>query len=184
MHQQRRLARRRRALERRRGDADDHPAAGELGQHVAQGERAGDRVELVAALDQAGRGRRVQVGAEGHDHDVAVERRRRRSRPGAATGSIDRIVVCTNVHAGLDEVAVRVDARRRRTVRPNMTSSFEKPKTKPSPWSMSVTSTSSPSSSDRRGRQLETAEPGTQHQDPHRSSSPTGQVGPAGGARS
>ena len=73
MHQQRGLARRRRALERRRGDADDHPAAVEVGEHVAQGEGAGHRVELVAALDQAGRGLGVQVGAERDHQHVGVE---------------------------------------------------------------------------------------------------------------
>ena len=74
MQQQRGLARRRRALERRGGDADDDPPAGEGGQHVARRERAGDGVELVAVLDQPGRGGRVEVGAEGDDQDVAFER--------------------------------------------------------------------------------------------------------------
>src|SRR5207247_751921 len=36
------------------------------------------------------------------------------------------------------------------TVRPNITSSFEKPNTKPLDWSISTTSTSSPSSSESR----------------------------------
>ena len=43
-------------------------------EHVAQRERAGDRVELVAALDEPGRRRRVEVGAERDDEDVGVER--------------------------------------------------------------------------------------------------------------
>ena len=112
VHQQRGLARRRRALERRRRHADDHPAAVEVGQHVAQRERAGHRVELVAALDQPGRGRRVEVGAERDDQDVGVERRRRRSRPAWRPGrSTDRGL--HEAHARLDEVAVRVEHRRR-----------------------------------------------------------------------
>ena len=72
--EQRGLARRRRALERRRRDPDDHPSAGEVGEHVAQRERAGVGVELVAALDQAGRRRRVEVGAERDHQDVGLER--------------------------------------------------------------------------------------------------------------
>ncbi len=74
VHQQRRLARSGRALERGGGHAHDHPTSGEVGQHLAQGEGAGHRVELVPRLDQSRRGRRVEIGAEGDDQDVAVER--------------------------------------------------------------------------------------------------------------
>ena len=74
VHQQGRLARRRRALERRRRDADDDPSALERLEDVAAGERPGHGVELVARLDQARRRRRVEVGAEGDDHHVALER--------------------------------------------------------------------------------------------------------------
>ncbi len=149
VHQQRGLARRGRALERRRGDADDHPAAVEVGQHVAQRERAGDGVELVAALDQAGRGRRVEVGAERDDEDVGVE------RPGVGLDALgDRVDRpdgrLDEPHAGLDEVAVGVAHGVGAATRPNITSSFEKPNTKPSLWSISTTSTSSPNSSDSR----------------------------------
>ena len=69
-------------------------------QHVAEGERAGHRVELVPAFDQPGGGRGVEIGAERHDHHVGVE------GPGVgldarATGSIARTVVCTNRTPGL-----------------------------------------------------------------------------------
>ena len=84
------------------------PSTGELGQHVTQGERAGHRVELVAALDQPGRVGRVQVGAEGHDQDVAVERAGVGLDPrGDGVDRADR-----RLHerdARLHEVAVRVD---------------------------------------------------------------------------
>ena len=83
---QRGLARGGRALERRRGDTDDDPPAAERVQHVAGGEGAGDGVELVAGLDQPRRRRRVEVGAQGDDQHVGLERRRRPSRPGALPG--------------------------------------------------------------------------------------------------
>ncbi len=107
MHQQRGLARRGRALERRRGHRDDHAAAGEVGEHVAQRERTGDRVELVAGLDESRSRLRVEIGAERDDEDVGVE--------GAGVG-LDAFGVGVDgadrrlheLHTGLDEVAVGV----------------------------------------------------------------------------
>ena len=64
-------------------------------QDVARRERAGDRVELVPALDQAGRGRRVEVGTERHHQDVRVERAGVRASPAWPTGSMARTVVRT-----------------------------------------------------------------------------------------
>ena len=43
-------------------------------EHVAAREGAGLRVELVARLEQPGRGLRVEVGAERHHQHVGVER--------------------------------------------------------------------------------------------------------------
>ena len=74
MHEQRGLARRRRALERRRGDGHDHAAAVERLEHVAGRERARHRVELVTGLDQPRRVLGMQVRAERHDEDVGVQR--------------------------------------------------------------------------------------------------------------
>ena len=113
VHQQRGLARRGRALERRRRHADDHPPAVEAREHVAQRERARLRVELVAALDQArasprGRGRR-RARRRGRRRRTC----RRRSRPACAAGSIDGDLGLHELHPGLHDVAVRVDAPRR-----------------------------------------------------------------------
>ena len=74
MHQQGGLARCRRALERGRRHADDDPATRKLLQHIPGGERTLDRVELVAAFDEPGGCRRVEVGAERDHQDVGVER--------------------------------------------------------------------------------------------------------------
>src|SRR5512140_3394776 len=54
MEQQRGFAGRGRALERRRRHADDGAALRESGQHVAQPLGTGERVELIAAFEQAG----------------------------------------------------------------------------------------------------------------------------------
>jgi hypothetical protein len=73
MQEERSLARRRRTLEGRAAHADDGRAALEPGQDLAQLLGAGNRVELVAALDQARRGRWIDVGAEGHDQGIGFE---------------------------------------------------------------------------------------------------------------
>ena len=73
MQEQRRLAGRGRALERRPADADDRATARERGQHLPQPLRAADGVELVAALREPRRRVEVVVGAEGDDEDVRVE---------------------------------------------------------------------------------------------------------------
>ena len=76
VHQERGLARRGRALERRRRHRDDHAPAVEVGQHVAQRERAGFGVELVTALDEPRRRLGMQIGAERDDEHIRVERAR------------------------------------------------------------------------------------------------------------
>ena len=166
VHQQRGLARRGRALERRRRHADDHPAAGEVGEHVAQRERAGHGVELVAALDQPGRRRRDRGRRRARPPGCRPRTSRRRSRRAWRRDRSRGSSACTNRTPGFTSRGTG-DAPRRQSSRPNITSSFEKPKTKPSLRSISTTSTSAPNSSDSRRRQLQPAEPRTQHQDPH-----------------
>ena len=107
MHQERRLARRGRALERRRRHGDDDAPAVEVGQHVAQRECAGLGVELVAALDQSRRRLGVQIGAERDDQNVRIE------RPGVGFDAlgvgIDRADRRLHeLHTWFDDVAVGV----------------------------------------------------------------------------
>ena len=66
------LERGRRALERLPEHRDEHPAALEVGERVAQPLGAGERVVLVPALLEARRGGEVVVGAERHDDEVGV----------------------------------------------------------------------------------------------------------------
>ena len=66
------LERGRRALERLPEDRDEHLAALEVGERVAQPLGAGERVVLVPALLEARRGGEVVVGAECHDDEVGV----------------------------------------------------------------------------------------------------------------
>ena len=73
---------------------------GEFGEHVAQRERAGLGVELVAALEEPGRRLRVQIGAERHDEDVGVEGAGVGLDPLRRSGSIARMVDCTNCTPG------------------------------------------------------------------------------------
>ncbi len=73
VHEQRGLARGGRALEGRRGDRNDDPASLEARDDVAQRERPVLCVELVAAFDEAGSRRRVEIGAERDHEDVGVE---------------------------------------------------------------------------------------------------------------
>ena len=167
VHEQRGLARRRRALERRRGDADDHPAAVEVREHVAQRERARHRVELVAALDEArasppGRGRR-RARRRG---------RRRRTCPASvstrlAAGSIAVDRRLHEPHAGLDDVGGTDGAPIGRRRAPNMTSSFEKPNTNAvglvDEHDLDVVA----ELLRQPRRQLEPAEPRAQHHHPH-----------------
>ena len=110
MHEQRYLARRRRALERCGGHPDHHAAAVEGRQHVTHSQSAGHRVELIATFHQPGGGRRVEVGPQGDHHDVGVK--------GAGVGldpplaGVDR--PDRGLHepySGLDQVAVGVDHR-------------------------------------------------------------------------
>ncbi|MBL7627700.1 hypothetical protein [Frankia nepalensis] len=80
----------------------DHPPAAELVQHRPRRERARHGVELVPGLDDEPwrRRRRVQVGAERDDHDVALERAGIRLDR-RASGSMARIAACTNRTPGL-----------------------------------------------------------------------------------
>ena len=72
VQQERRLARRRRALERGSAHADDRRARRECGKHPAYDLGARDRVELVAGFDEA-RGRvEVVVGPQRDDQDVGL----------------------------------------------------------------------------------------------------------------
>ena len=106
MQQQRGLARRRRALERRPADADDRAALRERGQHLAQPLGAGDGVELVAALGESRRGVQVVVGAERHDQDVGlVDAAVGGHAPRLGIDRGDRLL--QEAHAGLGDVAVR-----------------------------------------------------------------------------
>ena len=66
-----------------------------------------------------------------------------------ADGSIAVISVCTNCTPGFTRSRYGWNTASA-VVRPNITSSFEKPNTNPSDRSISMTSTSSPSSSDNR----------------------------------
>jgi hypothetical protein len=73
VHQQGRLARRGRALERRRGHPDHHVTAAEVTNGVAERERARDGVELVPAVDQTGGRSRVEIRTESDDEHVGIE---------------------------------------------------------------------------------------------------------------
>ena len=81
------------------------------------------------------------------------------------SGSMETTVSCKN-----SMLALAMARYRSRTSsnwrRPNITSSFENPKTKASPLSMSVTRTWSPSSLGQPGRQLQATEPGAEDQNP------------------
>src|SRR5262249_17188044 len=66
-----------------------------------------------------------------------------------AAGSMDLIVVRTNPTPGLTTSRYEC-LTASGTVRPNITSSLEKPNTNPSAWSISTMSASSPSTSDSR----------------------------------
>jgi hypothetical protein len=64
------------ALERLARHPDDDRTALESREHIAQGEGAGDAVELGAFLHEPWGGRLVVISAEGHDEDVGLERSR------------------------------------------------------------------------------------------------------------
>ena len=81
MHEQSRLARRRRALERCRGDPDDDPSSRKGGEDVSQREGTFGRVELVSHLEQSGGRRGVEVRAEREDEHVRFEGARIRLDP-------------------------------------------------------------------------------------------------------
>ena len=114
VHQQRRLARRGRTLERRRRDRDDHPPPVEPGEDVTQRERPLLCVELVPALDEPGCRARLEVGAERDHEDVCLERTV--VSLDSLRDRIDRLDVrLYEAHARLDEVAVPMtDSRRHR----------------------------------------------------------------------
>ena len=121
---QRGFARRRRALERRRADADDGPALRERGKHLAQPLGAGNGVELVAAFGEARRGVEVVVGAERDDQEVGLV--------GSAVGGdaprfgIDRgDRLLHKAHARFRRSSLYGRRTASSVVRPNITSSFE-----------------------------------------------------------
>ena len=72
MQQQCRLARRRRALERRAADADDGVPAREVRQHLAQPLRSREGVELVPRLGETWCRVEVVVGAERDDEHIGL----------------------------------------------------------------------------------------------------------------
>ena len=140
VHQQRRLARCRRALERRGGHRRRSPGRPSKPlEHVARREGAGHRVELVAALDQPGRRLGVEVGAQGDDEDVGVERpgvgldasrdrvdgadrRPARTAPRGGTRSAYRCTTCRPSCGRTSRRAWRTRRRTRRPGRPASTS--------------------------------------------------------------
>ena len=147
VEQQGGLARRRWALERGTADADDGSAAREFGQHVGQPLRAGDGVELVPGLGEPWRGVEVVVGAERDDQDVGLVH----TGIGRDTtrGRIDRDDRLLQIaHAPATAISRYGRRTASRVVRPNITSSFEYPKTNASLLSIRTTATSSPSASD------------------------------------
>ena len=72
VQQERRLAGRRRALERGSAHSDDRRAGPERWEDLAKGLGARHGVELVAGLHQARRRCELIVGAEGHDQNVGL----------------------------------------------------------------------------------------------------------------
>ena len=72
MEQERGLAGRGRALERRVTDADDRAAARERGKHLRQSRRAGKGIELVPCLGEPRRGIQVVIRAERQYQDVSL----------------------------------------------------------------------------------------------------------------
>ena len=106
VQQQRALARRRRALERGAADADDGVARRERRDDAGEPLGTVDRVELVAALGQAGRGLEVVVGAERDDEDVGlVGAGVGRHAPRLGIDRRDRLL--QEPHARLGDLAVR-----------------------------------------------------------------------------
>ena len=98
----------------------------------------------------------MEVGAERDEH-VGI-RRRRRSPARRAAGSIDRTVCLRTPRPTVRRP--RSGARRGRRSPANITSSLEKPKTKPSALSTRVTSTSAPKRVVRGPGQLQSTEAG------------------------
>ncbi len=108
-------------------------------------EGARDGVELVAGLDQAEGRAGVEIGSEGDHQDVPLE------RPGVGlhrrpTGSMEVTVAGTKRTPSPSYGCTTASG----TVRPNITSSFEKPNTNPPALSISVMSAASPSISESR----------------------------------
>ena len=146
VQQQGALARRRRALERRAADADRPrgPRRTSAGSPPAAPPRPRSRTRCRPR--RAGRGVHVVVGAQRDDEHVGLVDARVGGHPlrlGVDRG--DRLL--EHAHAGLGDVAV-LEADRVGRRAPNITSSFEKPKTNASVLSISVTSTSSATASE------------------------------------
>ena len=85
-----------RALERRRRDGHDHVARRRTLEHVAGGERAGHRVELVPGLDAARASRPGRRSAPSATTSTSPSSGPASVSTRRATGSIERTVVCTN----------------------------------------------------------------------------------------
>ena len=106
MQQQRGLARRRRALERRPADTDDRAPGPECGERVREPRGAGDGVELVPVLAEAGCRLHVVVGAQGDDQDVGLVHAGV-GRHAACLGIDRRDRLLHDAHAGLRDAGVR-----------------------------------------------------------------------------
>ena len=171
MHEQRRLARRRWAFERRRRDGDNDPTAVESVEDVSQREGARLRVELVTAFHQARRGVRMEVGAERDDQDVRIER----AGVGHDTflGRIDRADGRGHeAHAGLDQVAVVVPDRGRRLAAEHHVELRE-----PEDKAVTLVDEHDVGVAVQTGREaaghFQSAEPGTQYHDPRHPVTPS-----------
>ena len=162
MEHEGRFVRCRRAFEEATQDGDDDVAVIEIGQDVAQLGCAFGRVELVAALHQSGSDIDVQVGPEGDNEDVGVV--------GAFIGD-DAFAVGVDGGDGLlAELDVRpgdvpvVQSYVARLRRPNITSSFEKPKTNASALVDESDLDVVAKVLGQPGRELQAAEPGSEDQ--------------------
>ena len=166
VHQQRRLARGGRALERGRCHPDDHPSALERRQHVTAREGTGLGVELVTALLEARRRRHVEIGAECHDQHVGVEGAGVGLDPlGRRIDGLDRRL--HESHTGLDDVGVAVTNPRRSDGRTSRRASRSRTRSRRSGRSAQCRSSVAELVGQRR-RQLEPSEAGAEHDDPHR----------------
>jgi hypothetical protein len=128
VQQQRGLARRGRAFVWRRQHPDHHPTALELGERIVSLQRSIHRVELVPALEQSGRRRRIEISTERDDHDLALGRSGVRLHPpGIGIDRADRGLHEPNPR--LDDVTVEMAHALGHRPPEHIISSLEKPNT-------------------------------------------------------